>query len=80
MKAADDPRAAQVLKIYQQMGSTIYLRTLDQYLQLLKPWRPDGEGFISFLDLHEFDQSSMSEEVKRLTGSGGGQYGAYFIK
>lgn len=76
----DDPAIAQALKVYQQMGTTLYLRTLDQYAELLQPWRMDGDGFVSFLDWHQFDASLMNEDVKQRTGGAGGNYGAYLVK
>jgi hypothetical protein len=72
----DDPAIAQTLKTYKQMGSTIYMRTLDQYAQLLQPWKLDGKGFIPFLEWHHFDQSVMPDN----TGGSGGNCGAYLIK
>lgn len=76
----DDPAIAQALKIYQQMGSTIYLRTLEKYAELLRPWRVEGNGFTSFVDWHQFDESLMGEDTKQRSGGGGGNYGTYLIK
>ncbi len=76
---ADDPAIAQAVKMYQQMGSNLYFRPLERFLQLLQPWRVD-DHFISFLDWHQFDRSLFSEEAMQHFGREGGNYGAYFTK
>ncbi len=76
----EDPAVIQLLKIYEQMGQKPFLRTLKQYRELIKPWQPDQQDFISLLQWHGFDQSELGREDKAAFGPMGGQYGAYLIK
>ncbi len=74
------PDAMKVLKIYEQMGSPIHLRTHQQYLDLVKPWRPDSQGFKSLLEWHGFAESELGQEDRDVFGPTGAGYGAYLIK
>lgn len=75
-----NPAALQIKKIYEQSGSKIYNRSLEQYLEILKPWKPDGKGFVSLLDWHGLDALELGkEDIKSFEPMGGG-YGAYLIK
>jgi hypothetical protein len=76
----EDPAIKQTLKIYEQMGSPLYPRTLEQYKELLLPWRPDAQGYISLLNWHGFDQSELGKEDVAAFGPMGGGYGAYLVK
>lgn len=78
--AQSTPAGERVLKIYEQMGSKIYSRTLDQYRELIQPWKLDGDGFISLLDWHGFEQSELSNEAVEAFGPMGGGYGVYLTK
>jgi hypothetical protein len=75
----NDPNVMKVLAYYRQMGSEFIIRTVDEYNNLVKPWKPDT-GFIAFTDWHGFDQSFMTESERVLVGPGGGGYGAYLIR
>jgi hypothetical protein len=75
-----NPALAQALKIYEQMGSTSYIRSLVKYEQMIQPWQPDENGFVSLLDWHGFDQTEMSKEDRSAFGPGGAGYGAYLVK
>ncbi len=77
---ADDPNMKRMLERYEQMGSTFRLRTLDEYIELVKPWKPDGGSFIPLTEWNGFDQSMMSAEELKSAGPGGGGYGAYLVK
>ena len=77
---SDDPEAARGLDIYKRSGAPVYIRTLERYLELIQPWKPDEQGFRTLLDWHGFDQSEMSEEDRRIYGNTGGGYGAYLSK
>lgn len=76
----DDPMIEKTLETYKQAGTALYLRPLERFQQLIRPWRPDSKGFVSFLDWHGFDQSQMTDEELHLAGPGGGNYGAYLVK
>jgi hypothetical protein len=76
----NDPAAIKVLKIYEQMGTPLYIRSLEAHRELVQPWHPGEEGFIPLLAWHELDQSEMSEEDRQIFGPGGGGYGAYLVK
>lgn len=81
--AGGNPETAEgraVLELYARMGSPFTIRPMENYLQLLHPWRPDEGGFISFLEWHGFDDSIMSESDRLVFGSAGTGYGAYLIK
>ena len=76
----NDPAAIGGRKVFEQMGVPFRLRSLEAYKELIQPWRPDEEGFVSLLEWHGLDQSDMSEEDRRAVGPGGGGYGAYLVK
>ena len=75
-----NPAIQQVLAIYEKMGSSVYLRSLEAYQQLIQPWRADDKGFVPLLEWHGFDPSEMTEEDLQAIGSTGGGYGAYLVK
>jgi hypothetical protein len=76
----EDNAAKQVIQIYVQMGQNIFVRSLKEYQELLKPWQPDAQGFIPLLEWHGFDQSELGKEDVAVYGPMGGGYGAYLIK
>lgn len=76
----NDPASIQVLKIYEQMETPFYIRSLEAYKELLQPWQPDEGGFVPLLEWHGFDQSEMSKEDSQVWGPAGGGYGAYLVK
>ncbi len=76
----DDPNMKQLLDRYQQMGSPFRIRTTEEYIELVKPWHPEGGSFVALTEWNGFDQSMMSEDDLKAAGPGGGGYGAYLIK
>ncbi len=76
----DDPARLEAVKIYEKMGTPTYVRSLDKHNELMQPWRPDTNGFISLLKWHGFDQSEMATEDIAAFGPMGGGYGAYLVK
>ena len=76
----NDPGWIGVSKIYEKMGSPLYLRDLQKYEELLKPWKADDKGFISLLEWHGFDKSEMANEGSESFGPMGGGYGVYLTK
>ena len=76
----EDPAAQKIKKIYEQSGSVLHNRTLERYLELLQPWKPDGKGFVSLLDWHGFDALELGKEDIASFEPMGGGYGAYLIK
>jgi hypothetical protein len=71
---------AQLLRIYEQMKSRLYPRTLHEYQALVKPWRPDKKGFVSLLSWHGMNEEEMSEDDKYDWGPSGGGYGVFLVK
>ena len=76
----DDPAMIRVQKVYEQMGVSTHFRTLDKSLELLRPWHPDANGFVSLLKWHGFDRSELTQDEARAYEQSGGGYGAYLIK
>ena len=74
-----DPGVANVKNIYEQMGP-MYFRSMEQYKELVKPWKFEEKGFISLLEWHGFDQSELSGDDAAAFGPMGGGYGAYLDK
>ena len=74
---ADDPAMMGIMEIYKQLGTPLYVRSLEQYRELVQPWQPDERGFVSLLEWHGLDESVMSEEDLRTVSKSGGGYGAY---
>ncbi len=75
-----DPEVIKGLRIYEQMGSPLRIRTLDQFRKMLGPWKLEKEGFISLLEWHGFDQSELGKEDVKAFGPMGGVFGAYLVK
>lgn len=75
----DDPNISEAIKVYKQMGSQIYIRSMERFLELIKPWEPDSNGFVSFLEWHGFDESILPEAARQVAKSGG-NFGAYLTK
>ncbi len=76
----NNPVVAGALKLYAQMGSQLYPRSVEKYLELLSPWQPTGKGFISLLEWHKVPEGEMSEDDKRIFTASGGGFGAYLLK
>ncbi len=76
----DSPLREQVKKIYEQMGTKTYNRTLKEYQDLLQPWKLDDKGFVSLFQWHGFEQSDFANEDVESFGPMGGGYGAYLTK
>jgi hypothetical protein len=76
----EDPAVGQAMQIYDRMGQHIYLRRLKEYYDLLKPWQPEGKGFVPLLEWHGFEQSELGKEDTAVYGPMGGGYGAYLVK
>lgn len=75
-----DPAVIQVVKIYENMGTQVFLRTLKQYEEMVQPWRVDANGWIPLLEWHGLDQSELANEDAESMGPFGGGYGAYLVK
>ena len=76
----DSPLRAQVKKIYEQMGTPTYNRTLKEYQELVHPWKLDGRGFISLFEWNGFEDSDFAKEDVESFGPMGGGFGAYCVK
>lgn len=80
--AKDNPQDSadqKVLEYYKQIGAPMKIRSVDQYIKLVKPWHPQP-SFIAFNEWHKFDKSYMSEADIIAVGPAGGGYGAYLVK
>lgn len=75
-----DPAVQASAAIYERMGSKLYPRSLNQIKELVPPWQPDSNGFISLLKWHGLDSSIMTAQDLQTMGSAGGGYGAYLVK
>ncbi len=76
----NDPGTALMRKIYEQTATPLYVYSLQEYRELIQPWRPDAEGFISLLEWNGMDQTIMTEGDKHTWGPSGIGYGAYLVK
>lgn len=74
------PGMAQLARIYEQMGSKLYPRTLKDYQALIAPWHPGPKGFTSLMEWHNIGDGEMTGEDKRAWGPSGGGYGAFLVK
>lgn len=77
---AENPAVVEARKIYERMGTPVFHRTAEDYLELLKPWKPEDGGFVPLLHWHGLDQTIMTPEDVQVYGTSGGGAGAYFIK
>jgi hypothetical protein len=75
-----DPAVVASAAIYERMGSKLYPRSLNQIKELVQPWQPDSNGFISLLKWHGLETSIMTPQDLQSMGSAGGGYGAYLVK
>jgi hypothetical protein len=77
-----DPARRQIYEVYRRMGTLTYVRSLDQYRQLIQPWQTDERRFIPLLEWHGFNPAEleMRLEERQLWGPGGGGYGAFLVK
>jgi O-methyltransferase involved in polyketide biosynthesis len=76
----DDPAVAHNVALYEKMGVKLTMRTLSQYQELVKPWRPDSAGFVPLLQWHGLDTSIMTPEELKIWSAAGGGHGAYLVK
>ncbi len=75
-----DPNAVQLIQAYERMGSKMYYRPLSKFMELLQPWHPDEQGFVSLLDWHGLDESVLTERDRNTWGRAGGNYGGFLVK
>ncbi len=76
----ENPAALQIKKIYEQSGTVIHNRSLERYIEMLQPWKPDEKGFVSLLEWHGLDALELGkEDIESFEPMGGG-YGAYLTK
>ena len=76
----NDPGMISAVKLYEQMGTPTYFRSLARHTELIQPWHPDTNGFIPLLQWHGFDQSEMAQDDVTAFGPMGAGYGAYLVK
>lgn len=75
-----NPAGEKILDTYSKMGTPAYVRTMEEYLDLLAPWQVDEKGLLPLLQWHGLDESDMSDIDVDMFGSAGAGYGAYLIK
>lgn len=75
-----DPSSIKISETYAKMGTLTYPRPLAHMQQLIVPWKPDDQGFITLLEWHSLDENTMTDDDRQLFGEGGGAYGSYLIK
>ena len=78
--SGDDPKMHQVSKIYASMGTPVFFRPREHLQQLVAPWHADEGGFVSLLDWHSIDPSTLSDDDRSAFGDSGGGDGAYLVK
>jgi hypothetical protein len=76
----DHPDTKKTLEIYRKMGTILYPRPQDEYLEFLKPWSIEEPGFVPLREWHGFNEDQLTGDDSELIGSGSGGHGAYFIK
>ncbi len=76
----NNPAVQRVTEVYKKTSVKTYGRTLEQAEELIQPWKPDGQGFISLLEWHGFEQSDLAKEDVEAFGPMGGGFGAYLTK
>ena len=76
----DNPAGVEILDTYAKMGTPAFVRSLEEYVELLKPWRVDEPGLVPLLEWHGLDSSDMSELDITMFGTAGAGYGAYLVK
>ncbi len=76
----DNPAGIKILDTYAKMGTPAHVRTREEFVELLKPWRVDAKGLLALLEWHGLDQSEMSDMDLDMFGSAGAGYGAYLVK
>lgn len=70
------PRTAQLLGIYQQLGTPVQARTLEKLRTFIAPWRLLEPGFRTLADWNEVESWVMPED----SAEGGEMYGTFLIK
>ncbi len=75
----ESPTLDQTFQIYEKMGAKFHRRTLNQFRELLQPWKIE-QDFISLLEWHGFDESELAQEDLEAIGPLAGGYGAYLVK
>lgn len=73
------PGILKLEEYYKQIGSPVHYRPVEKYVEMVKPWRMEG-NFVAFMDWHGLDRSFMTDDDIMSAGPGGGGYGAYLIK
>lgn len=77
---ATSPDLAATMDVYAQMGSPLHFRPMGKVQQLIQPWRPDENDYISLLNWHGMDQRELNPEDMQAWGPAAGGYGVYLRK
>lgn len=76
----ENPAGHAIMDTYAKMGTPVYIRSKQEYQDILDPWRVDEQGLIALLEWHGLDQSEMSNMDLDMFGSAGAGYGGYLVK
>jgi hypothetical protein len=77
--STDDPATARPLEIYRQMGEEVYVRSVEVFKELFKPWVADDLGYRTMEEWHGISVE-MSEEDRVFWPGGVSGYGVYLVK
>ena len=77
---SERPEVREAVEIYRKMGTAVYIRKAEEHLPLLEPWQIEGDGFVSLLEWHGFEESEFVGDPENAYGPTLGGHGAYFIK
>lgn len=75
----NNPKIQEILGIYKNMGSEFFLRSLEEYQQLVAPWKPDENGYLSLVEWHGI-QDEVSQMERDIFSDSMVGYGAYLVK
>ena len=76
----ESPGIVEAIELTRQLvGEERYLRPLEVFKELVRPWRPDELGYRTMEEWHGIEVA-MSEEDLKAFAAGGGGYGVYLVK
>jgi hypothetical protein len=75
----DDPFIAKAVEYYNRMGEPIYLRSVDVFKELVRPWMPDALGFRTMQEWHDMEiEMNVQDRAGFPEGTSG--YGVFLVK
>ncbi|HNP86806.1 MAG TPA: SAM-dependent methyltransferase [Kouleothrix sp.] len=77
----NNPDVKAMMQVYDKIGSPLMFRTLSLIEQLVQPWHPDENNFISMFEWHGVKMHhDLTAEDMETWGAATGGYGAYLRK